>query len=152
MININPPLGTFVSIAALFFLFLAIHNLLKNRLKRKFCVLCAAVSITWLIFLVLHKIGLFDDAIIISLLIGQSSLGVFYLWEKKIKEKTKLFRLPFLLTLTAAAYLILQPERIADLLAFLFILWLIFSLLYLLKNNPGIKIFLRKIAECCKRW
>lgn len=142
-----------IGITSLFFLFLIAKSILSNKLKENFCVICAAISISWLVLLVLLKLSYFNDKIIVALLMGQSILGTFYLVEKKAKEQYKIFRLPFLLTLTLVAYYILEPKQdIASSIIFLSILWLIFVLVFVYRNNNKINMLTKRLIECCKNW
>ena len=139
---------TIAGITGLFFILLAIKNLLKWK---KFCTLCAAISLTWLILLLLSFTKIFQDKIIIAILMGHTSLGLFYLWEKKVREKFKIFRLPLLLTFIFIIYTILENFEFNSLL-FILGLWWIFYLIYLFRNNKGFNTFTKKLIECCKNW
>lgn len=142
-----------LGITSLFFLFLIARSMLSNKLKENFCVICAAISISWLVLLVLLKLSYFNDKTIIALLMGQSILGVFYLAEKKAKEQYKIFRLPFLLTLTLLAYYILGPQQdIINSVIFISILWLAFVLVFVYRNNNKINLLTKKLIECCRNW
>ena len=135
---------TFVGITAMFFLLLAIKNILNSR---KICAICLSISLTWIILLLLYFLGIFADKIIIMILMGQTSVGMFYIWEKKVKEKTKIFRLPLLLTFIFVIYSILENFNLNSL-YFVLSLWLFFALIYLFKFNK----FATKLIECCKKW
>ena len=142
-----------VSITVLFFFLLAVKELFGKRLKEKFCVICTAVTLTWVSLLVLYYLGLFDNLIIIALLLGQSSLGVFYLTEKKVKSDLKIFRLPFLLTLIIFAYLLLVlPEKLPWIFGLLASVWLVFGFVYIFRRNENLKSFAKKMVECCRNW
>ena len=58
----------------------------------------------------------------------------FYIWEKKVKNKVRLFRLPLLLSMIFVIYSILESFNLNSLI-FLTALWLFFLIVYLLKNN-----------------
>ncbi|MBC8500767.1 MAG: hypothetical protein H8D38_03310 [DPANN group archaeon] len=142
-----------ISITVLFFVLLFLKELLSRRLKEKFCVICAAVSLTWITLLILYWMDIFNNQIILALLIGESTVGIFYLVDARVKDKLKMFRLPFLLTLIVIGYsLIVVPEDIVKTVIFLLVLWLIFSIIYLYSNNRKINYFVKKLLECCKRW
>jgi len=142
-----------LSITLLFFGFLFIKGLFNEEFKKKFCVICFAVSFTWISLIILYWMDLFKDRIIIALLIGQTILGIFYLAEKKVKEKLTIFRLPFLLTLTFFAYLLLEiPKDIFKNIIFLLIMWGIFIFIYLYKNNKKTNYLIKKLMECCGKW
>ena len=141
-----------LSITLLFFLFLIIKEILNKDLKEKFCVICAAVTLTWIILLILYWFNIFKNEIIIALLMGQTSLGIFYYIEFKVNNELKIFGLPFLLTLTFIAYIIINPYQITNALILLVILWLFFILIYFYKSNSKINKIIKKLIECCKKW
>ena len=134
----------FAGITLLFFVILVLKNIFNLR---KACAICLAVTLTWVVLLILYFLNIFNDKIIIAILIGHTSLGIFYLWEKKVKERTKLFRLPYLLTSILIIYHILNGFVISSL-YFILGLWALFFIIYLFKNNKLAK----KIIECCRRW
>lgn len=131
-------------ISALFFMLLALKNLFNIK---KVCIICASVSLTWIVLLTFYLLKIFTDKTIIAILMGQTSLALFYIWEKKVKNKVRLFRLPLLLSMIFVIYSILESFNLNSLI-FLTALWLFFLIVYLLKNNKLAK----KIVECCRRW
>ena len=136
-------------IIGLFFVLLILKSSIrKSKIKDNFCVVCASVSLMWIILLSLYLYGLFDNLLIISLLMGMSITGIYYFVERKIGKRSnlKIFRLPFILTLVVFAYYVLTFENIAKSIMVIVGLWLIFSLIYLY-NNPK---FAKKLLECCK--
>ncbi len=148
-------LPAFVSITVLFFVFLvAKKSLEKSFLKNKrFCAICAAVSLTWIALLIPYWSGLFRDGILVALLLGQTILGVFYLVEKKVPEKLLVFRLPFLLTLIALGYSLLVPVGGSVwIVLFIAILWTVFILFYASKKNKVMGSFVKRMVKCCKEW
>jgi len=125
----------------------------KEISKKKFCVLCGAVFLTWFLLLILYWKGLFTNKLIIALLMGSSVLGIFYLVEKKVKESWELFRLPFYLTLVSLAYFVLEGlESLGKAALVLVPLWVIFGFLFVYKNNNKTSSFVKKLIECCKNW
>ncbi len=148
MNNLIIPLAG-ISIA--FFVFLLLKELFG--FSKRFCAICIAVSLNWIALLVLYWLGIFEDIIIIALLLGETSLGIFYLVESKIKAEFKLFRLPFLLSLiTAAYYLLTLKDDFLKPLIFLIALWLLFVLIYISKNNKQIGALVEKIIKCCREF
>src|SRR3989344_8520535 len=138
-------------IIALFFIFLAVKGVFENRhkIKNNFCVICASISLTWLVLLSLYLVNLFDNILVISLLMGMSLTGIYYLAERKIgkiNEKFKIFRLPFILTLIIIAYYVLTFENIFNNLLVIGSLWILFALIYFYNDSKLIK----KLLECCK--
>ncbi len=141
----------FSGIIAVFFVLLAAKELFAK--KSRLCLICASVSLTWLTLLVLYKKGVFDDVVILSMLMGQSIVGIFYLLEKKTSEKLHMFKVPFLLTLTFAFYsAVVFPDDFVKVLALLAALWAVLTILFFYRNNNKAGVIIRKLIECCKRW
>lgn len=139
----------FVAIVFLFSLFL----LLQTIGKKKFCALCVSISLTWFALLILYWLKVFDNPVLIAILLGSSVTGFYYLIERKTKKLLHLFRLPFFLTLVFFAYLLLGNTReILFPFLFLVLLWAIFFVLYLYRENPGANKLINRLLECCKRW
>ena len=138
-----------LGIIILFFIFLAIKSIIgKNKIKKNLCVICASISLTWIVLLFLYLFNLFDNILIISLLMGMSVTGIYYFTENKIKKanKLKIFRLPFIITLIVIAYYILTFEDIINNILIVLALWLLFVLVYFYNNTK----FIKKLLECCK--
>ncbi len=143
----------FVSISALFFFILAVREFFNKKTKEKICSICFAVGLTWLALLILYWKGIFTDEVILALLIGQSSLGIFYLWEKNVNEKFLVFRLPFLLTLILIAYSLISGFNYNfNVIILLILLWAVFGLVFIYRQNGKAGSLFRKIVECCRRW
>lgn len=138
-----------LGIVGVFFILLSVKGLFKKVFKKDFCVICGAVSLTWVSLLVLNLFGLFSDKVLLGLLMGHTSLGIFYLWEEKAAKKYKVFRLPLLLTLITVFYSVLVGFEIPVYL-FLAGLWIVFVLIYSFKNNSGFNVFVNKLVECCR--
>lgn len=142
---------TFALLTGLFVLLLIV----KVIFKLNFCVLCGAVSLTWISLVGLFWAGLFEDILLIALLMGGSIVGIYYLVEKKVREQLHIFRFPFFLTLVFWAYLLLKFEFnasvfiVAGLVVFL---WLICGFLYFFRNNAKFKSVVSKLIDCCKNW
>ena len=141
------------AITALFFVILLVKGVLKKTFKKDFCAICAAVSLTWISLLVLYWLKLFDNKVILALLMGESIVGIFYLVEAKVRKELTLFRLPFLLTLVVVGYSLIEvPNDLVKIIVSLIILWVIFTLAYFYRNNSKTSSLINKIVECCKRW
>ena len=140
----EPIIWILIGITALFFLLLALKSIFNVK---KACVICLSVTLTWITLLILYFLNLFPDRIIIAILMGHTSLGLYYILEKKVKKDFLLFRLPYLLTSILVIYYVLNGSVINSSYFFLG-LWLIFLTIYLFKNNKIAK----KIIECCKKW
>src|SRR3989304_1135853 len=133
-----------IGITILFFLLLAMKTIFNIK---KACAICLSVTLSWIILLILYFLNIFADKIIIAILMGHTSLGIFYILEKKVKKNFLLFRLPYLLTSISVIYFILEGLNINTLIL-LAVIWLFFALVYLFKFNKLTK----KLIECCKKW
>jgi len=145
----SDPVLVLLVIAVLFIALLVV----KSMTGWKFCVICTSVSLTWIALLVLYWLGLFDQPVIAAVLMGQSVTGLYFLLEKKTSEELHVFRLPLLLTLTLAAFVVLGVST--DLvygLSLLAVLWVVLSLLYLYRENPKTRIAVDRIIACCRDW
>ncbi len=139
----------FIAVTVLFFVLLAA----KGKISKRFCVICTSVSLSWIGFLILYRLGYFSNVLILGILIGESVTGIYYLAEKNVVESLHVFRLPFLLTLTLIAYLLLDPSVIAiPLIVFFSGLWVLFLLGYTYRHREGTGRLVKKIIECCKNW
>lgn len=115
-----------LGISFLFFIFLGIKELVSKNSKKEFCVVCASIFLTWVLLLILNSLNLFQNKIIIAILIGESTLGLFYLINKKFKAM-EIFKLPLILTLIVLGYTLLEGFTYSnEVLIFLGILWLFF--------------------------
>lgn len=138
----------FIVIALLFFILLGIKSIFKIK---KLCTLCVSVSLIWIFLLILFLTKIFADKIIIAILMGHTSLGIFYLWGKNVKEKFKIFRLPLLLTFIFIIYAVLENFEFNSLI-FIIILWFLFFIAYLFRNNKKFSKVAKKLIECCRNW
>ena len=143
----------FVGIVLLFLSLLILKSIFLKKLKFDVCALCFSVSLTWIVLLILRYFGRFDNVIIISLLMGGSIVGIFYVIERKVKEDVTLFRLPFFLTLVFLGYSLINfSSELLKIFFFLIGLWGLFFVLYLYRTKPLLKEKVQKMVECCKRW
>lgn len=139
---------TLSGIIGLFFILLILKNIFKWK---NFCVLCVSISLIWILLLVLYFLKIFSDKLILAILMGHTSLGLFYLWEKKVREKFKIFRLPLLLSFIFIIYSVLENFEFNSLFLILGA-WTVFFLIYLFRNNKGFNKFTKKLIECCRNW
>jgi len=133
-----------IGITLLFFILLIIKSVFKIK---KICIICLSVTLTWLVLLILYFLDIFADKVIIAILMGHTSLGIYYILEKKVRKDLLIFRLPYLLTSISIIYFILGGFVISTL-YLIAGLWLLFILIYLFKFNKLAK----KLIECCKKW
>jgi hypothetical protein len=125
----------------------------KSVTQWKFCVICVSVGITWMALLVLYWLGLFNQPVIIAVLMGQTIVGLYYFLENKTEEGLHIFRLPLLLTLTLAALAALGVTTgLLHGLSLVALLWIALSLLYFYRQSPKTKIVVDRIIACCKDW
>lgn len=74
-------------IAFLFIVFALLKKHLENFLNIKLCAICAAVSTTWLAALLLKNLMLITvNNTILSIMIGQSIVGIMYNYKNYVKE------------------------------------------------------------------
>ena len=136
-----------VAIAVLFMAYL----LIKSFIPFKFCVLCAAVSSTWLVLLVLYKLGWFHDPVLLALLLGQSVTGIFYFVQRRVPSTLRVFTLPFFLSLTAIAYVAVSGTGgVLPVMVLLLLLWLAGYVAFSYRNDPGKKAAVNAVIDCCK--
>lgn len=138
----------FASIIGIFIFLL----LIKKWLPFTICVICLSVSGTWLVLLGLYQFSTFNDSVILSLLMGGSVVGLYYMVEKRVPENLTVFRLPFLMTLFFAAYTTITLTFAV--LPFLLILltWIVLLFIYTYRNKPGVRQTVKNITECCGKW
>ncbi|MBI4033434.1 hypothetical protein HY379_00360 [Candidatus Saccharibacteria bacterium] len=122
----------------------------KQKSKKTFCSICAAIAITWLLMLVLLKAGAYEDKILLGLLIGQSITGLYYFGLRRLPKSLRIFTLPFFLTLTAVFYLLLSGKFAAAAFGLLTLLWAAAWLIFVNRNDPGKKTLAKAVANCCE--
>jgi len=141
--------STLLFIAGLFGVLVAAKQLLKNV---KYCAICLAVSVTWVGLLVLLWFGVFNNSVLVALLMGQSSLGLYYLIEKRSPERFLVFRLPLLISLTWLAYSVVNQTLFFDALLMVVGAWLVFGVLYVYRTNPKFQTKVKAVIDCCSDW
>jgi hypothetical protein len=137
-------------ISILFFILLGVKEFFNKKLKEQFCVICVSVSLSWIFLLILNFYNLFSDKILIGILMGHTSLGLFYLFESFSKKQMKIFRLPLLLTFISGIYFLLEGfDKISFFV--LIALWVIFIVIYVFVDSKS-RSFVNKLIECCRNW
>ncbi len=116
------------------------------------CALCAAVSGTWLILLVLFYAGAAVDPVLLGILMGGSVVGGLYWFQQTLPRAASLFTLPFFLTGVLGVYGILKADSSQYTLMLLAVLWSLFLVIYVWQKVPGLRTASEKIIECCKNW
>lgn len=132
------------------FCILLISKRFSKRLN--YCAICVAVTLTWILLLVASWFHIFESRAIIAILMGQTIVGVYYLFEKKVSAELLIFRLPVLATATYALYSLLTLTFYIDASLVLVILWIITGTLYTYRANPIIKDKVKALIECCGSW
>ena len=121
-------LWTLIGIFVLFMLFAFLKIPFYKKFGLKVCSICAAVSLTWIIFLILKLFGMEISSLMLGILMGESIMGVMYLFENKAKaeEKNKMLWLKVVIILigTSLVYLLLTQG-----LSFAFVVLLMVSII-----------------------
>ena len=133
-----------IGITLLFFVILSVKSIFNIK---KACAICLSVTFVWLVLLLLYYLNFFADKIIIAILMGHTSIGIYYILEKKVRKDLLIFRLPYLLTSISIIYFILGGFVISTL-YLIAGLWILFFIFNLFQN----KTFFKNIVECCKKW
>lgn len=136
------------TIAVLFAVLLGV----KSVGNFEFCVICAAVSGTWIPLLVLYHTGYYHDETVIALLIGQSIVGVFYYLKSTVPDDFTVFSLPGLLTATVIGYMALRPEALLPSVMILAILWTFGAVAFAFRNDDRFRTVFDQVIACCRDW
>lgn len=120
--------------------------------RLKVCAICLAVSITWFGLLILLWLDVFSNQLLIALLMGQSSLGLYYLLEKRAPKRFLVFRLPVLASLIVIIYALLAQTLPIDAIVIVTSIWLMISLLYVYRTNVNVRNKAKALIECCSDW
>ncbi|MEP7204828.1 MAG: hypothetical protein ABI716_01385 [Candidatus Saccharibacteria bacterium] len=117
----------------------------------KLCALCASIFLTWVGLLLMYKIGYFNDATLLGLLMGQSITGIYYAVSRRVAPVLRIFTLPFILTLTFGAYLlIVGMSSILPPLFTLLAVWVLAYVVFAYRNDPGKKTIVDAVINCCE--
>lgn len=138
-----------LSVGALFSLLLIFKQL---QSVVTFCAICVAVTLTWLTLLSLAWLDMFNDTVLVALFVGHTSLGVYYLAERRASRELLIFRLPFLATLLLTAYSLLSLRIHIDAVVIAAVMWLTTGALYALRTTPHLRNKAKALIECCSNW
>ena len=139
----------FTIIISLFFILLIV----KSLTKKNFCVICLSFVLTWAYLLCMLFNNSFEDKVLLGIFMGQTSIGIYYLLEIKLRKRFHIFRLPFLLTLTIIIYSILSySSEVISAIKLTIAIWILFMFIFVYRKSPKAKTLANKIIECCKRW
>lgn len=148
MMNVTLLSAALTLIIAGFIMFLLIQYLFDRSL----CPLCLAVTMTWVILLATLATGYITEPLIIGILMGQTVVGSYYVVRERLPSSYRLFSLPYILTLTAGAYMLLTGQ--IDLLSVLLLtgIWAVFIGLYAYRRHPRVHETVDAVIECCRDW
>lgn len=139
----------------MFYVFLAISLLFliaivfRQITKISICVICVSIATTWIALFILYKTGSFHDIVLLSLLMGQSISGLFYLLQKNVPASLRIFTLPFFLTFTAIFYFLITTQFVLLAFVLLSVLWVLAWLVFVYRNDPGKKSVAKAMMDCC---
>lgn len=142
---------TSILIILVLLFFLAI--LAQKIFGKNFCAMCLSVSLTWIIVFIW---GLFFgelDTVALGILMGGSAVGFMY-FVFRFNEKFQFFKFPFLIFLFWFVYQLIKGVT-SDFLKeglIVGVIWAVFAIVYLFRNNRGLRDWSERIVECCKNW
>lgn len=145
-------MNTLVVFSAITLLFYASVAIKDKYRWAKACAICLAVSVTWIGLLIARWAGWFENDVLIALLMGESVVGGYYLFDRSVQEKWLIFRLPVLLSLSYLAYAGVSLQWHVPVLGLVLAIWLIHWFLYAYRNTVGMKKRIDKLIACCSRW
>ncbi|MBI2135852.1 hypothetical protein HYU06_02160 [Candidatus Woesearchaeota archaeon] len=129
-------------IAFLFIAFALLKKSMENFLSIKVCAICAAVSTTWIATLLLKNLMIISiNNTIISIMIGQTIVGIMYSYENYVKDARSTQNLLWLKKLliiilgTTAAYYLIETTSFIQLC--LILISLLILLIFALWFNKG---------------
>ncbi len=88
-----------ISILVLYVLFALTKDFIKRNLRISICAVCIAVSLTWIVLLILYFAKMFDDKLIIAILMGQSIVGLMYAFDERFKKNKSIVALKIFIIL-----------------------------------------------------
>lgn len=138
----------FIGIAGVFY----IATMLKGRFNLKVCSICLAVSVSWAILLTLRALGFIEDDLLIALLMGESVVGGYYLFERKARPEWLVFRLPVILSLSYIAFTVVADKLFVWAGIVVLSIWLLHGALFYYRNHPSIKDRVDTLIACCSKW
>lgn len=150
---INEPYMIFIAIIAGFFVLLIVKKILDGKkFAKKVCALCGAVTMVWITLLLLLWTGIYTNKTMVALLMGGSVVGILYSAEQHLKERLKLFRLPFYLSLLLVSYVAINGALDLPSFGIIVFVWIVFILLYIYQRDARFKGIVDRIIACCRDW
>lgn len=138
--------GAFILLTLVF----VVSLIVRRYTRYKFCSICAAVSLSWIILLTLYKASSYTNGLLIGILIGQSITGLHYWGQKRLPRSLRLFTLPYFLTATAVAYFVISGSFVWPAYGLLTVLWVAAWLIFSYRNDPGKKAVADAVIDCCE--
>jgi len=135
---------------ALISLLFIVGLIYNQRSKKALCAICASIALTWLLLLILYKTDAYQDTVLLSLLMGQSITGLYYLGVRRLPKSLRIFTLPFFLSLTAIFYLLITAKLVLGAFAFAAAWWLVAWLIFVWRDDPGKKRLSNAVINCCE--
>lgn len=136
----------FAAIVSIFALVLGV----KRFSTRNLCALCLSVSLTWAGLLILNKVEMFENTVLLALLMGQSVTGIFYLLKERVPKVLRIFTLPFFLSLTAVSYVLITNDYIIWTFALLTAVWIGAWVIFASRDDPGAQPLATVVMDCCE--
>ncbi len=120
----------------------------------KVCAICSAVSLTWLVLLLILWTKGSVDPLILGILMGGSAVGAMYYLSAKIPERYQLLKFPFLVSLFWVAFRVVRGIEAAILKEIILLggMWIIFGAIFLLYQHNRLRDIGKRLMECCKDW
>ncbi len=125
---------------------------LKKHLPFKLCAICVSISLTWVSLLVLYRLSVFNDPVILALLMGGSVVGIYYAVEKRVPTELTVFRLPFLLSSLLIAYMIITLIINLPAISLIATVWIVMIFAYAYRNKAGVNQIVKNVIQCCAKW
>jgi FtsH-binding integral membrane protein len=131
----------------------AIALVVRQITSFKTCALCFAVSVSWLIGLAdyFSKRIIFDDPIILAILMGGSVVGLMYYLSSISPNKFSFFKFPYFITALFLINFVFSREATAPTVLLIVGIWLAFFLIFIFRDK-NTKNWFQKILECCRNW
>lgn len=154
-----------ISIVLLYFITAYVKPILQKRIKWNICAICVAVSLTWILLIILFLSGLEIDRLYIGILMGMSITGMMYKLEIVYREfKLKHFWFTRLVIIIGGLYFIalLLHEQLSEALVVAIVAFLLIIIVSCLAQgtthedavrtaniDEKKKSFLNKLDNCC---
>lgn len=145
----NILLLTLILLAAWYVIFLIV----KSRRDKPFpCAFCLATVATWTVGLALTTLGLFHAPLVLAVLMGQSSLGIFFKLKERAPETMAMIQLPYFFTAIVLTLIVLNGWH-ADFVQPLMLTaltWAAAILVLAYRTRSWMRQLVKHIAACCK--